>query len=195
MPSLTKKTRREYAVAPTSEQPRYLSAALKHSQTAFGHLLFVYCVNEYKLAPTKKKALFIWDTFLASIGTTNVPDDFNAIDLNVDECGTPALHTSLKNWITTLRTMRETAQRTNRITRFFTSADRTAPHNLFNDWVEAMLSRKGDTAWTDIEGRLHLEVIAAPSIYTNIKAKMPEVKTRLQDAGLTGTAGAVPVGT
>ena len=193
----TQKTKQQYAGATGADQALYLRAGLKHSQTSFAHLLFCYCVNEYKGAATKKKALFIWDRFLSGIGTLGLGQDaldMNRMDLGVDECGNPAVMPPIKSWIDTLRDMRVQAVNTNRIVRFFTTADRMAPPHLFDDFVKTMLARSGDTSWKDIVGRLHNDKIEVPMLYTKFCKMMPGVKAELLAAGFARTALAVPIG-
>lgn len=193
-----KLTRKDYAYATGIDQATYLKLGMKHSLNAFSHLLFSYCVAEYKKSPTKLKAIFIWDTFLSAIGSSSLNIDSinpNAIDLSIDECGKPEVMPPIKFWIDTLRNMRAEALRMNRVARYFTSNDRKPPPHLFDDFLKNSVARSGDSVWGDIVGRLNANEITHMDTYKKIVRNLPAIRTMMKDAGFSETATRLPSGT
>jgi hypothetical protein len=194
--AFTQKTRQEYVYASASDQPQYLSAGLKHSDMAFAHLLFCYCVSEFKAIPSKKKALYIWDTFLEGINAELdlETQDIDKLELSIETCGDDTAHCLVRMEIDDARYMRNQALAMNRVKRFFTSAERIPPTTLFDNWVKAMLARQGNSPWIDIVSYVHQEKINAPSIYAKKVGQIPAVKQKLIDAGFIKVAAALKAG-
>jgi hypothetical protein len=195
MPFL-QQTRQEYAYAPEKNQPVYLSAALKLGAMPFAHLLFCYCVMEFKAIPSKKKALYIWDTFLAAINTaTNFEtQDTTKIELSIETCGDETVHSLVRNEIDDVRFMRNQALAMNRVKRYFTSSERIPPTILFDNWVKAMVARQGETFWREVLAIMHDDVIRAPTDYAGNLEKIPALRLDLIAAGFNKVAAAVKTG-
>lgn len=189
-----KKTRHQYAGADKADQRTYLSAGLRNSQNAFCHLLFCFCVTEYKQHPTKTKAIFIWDRFLKNVGSFNFgSDDPSVLSLDVDECGDAGVLPQIRWWMDELMKMREQALGMGRLRRAFTSADRAPPPHLFDAFVNAMLARPGDSVWNEIEMILHLDRLRSSDTYKSLIKLMPRLRKDLETAGFRTTAAAVPL--
>jgi len=193
------KTKAEYASATGASQATYLHAGIKHSLTSFAHLLFCYCVTEYKTKPTKTKAIEIWERHLAAIGQPfAIDNDFDKIDLGVDECDSgakgAAVMGALRVQMNAIKVSRDAARGMNFFRRVSSSSNRVPPINLFDDFVTTMLARTGDTAWNDIAARLHNDRAEVPDQYAKFMTKMPGLKKELSDAGFSVVASAIPIG-
>lgn len=198
MPDLfAQRTKEDYAFAGRSLQPTYLAAGLKHSQAAFSLLLFSYCVHEYKMHPSKAKALFIWERFLENIGKgcpTAGAYDPNVINVEVDECGKDGVLERIELKVREMRAARFTALSMNKAMRALTGYQRKAPDNLFDAFLAAHVARTGDSPWKDLQNRLHEDRISSPTIYRSLKNKLPQLKQDLAKAGFDWVAKLLPIG-
>lgn len=182
-----KKTRFEYAAAATvADQGINLSLGLKLGQNNFTHMLFCYLVREYRSNPTKTKAIFIWDRCLkhlagwSGIGEPSIMD----LDLGVDECeGDGRIIAALKASIALIEQSRTAAVQMNRISRIWTSASRVPNLTIFDAFETAMLNRKGDSAWNEIDIKAHLDVDRSPDVRRSVMRGFPKLRTDLKAAG------------
>ncbi|TKC87733.1 hypothetical protein FAZ69_15710 [Trinickia terrae] len=187
-----RKLRFEYAVAETVEdQGRNLTLALNLGLNAFTHMLFCYLLREYRSRPTKTKAIFIWNRCLkhlagwSGIGTSDL--GLIEMDLGVDECEGGAegrnIITTLKATIALIEHSRELAVKTNRISRFLTSASRVPNNTIFDAFETAMLKRIGDSPWLDIENWAHFGQDRTGDARPKYLRLFPKLRADLKAAG------------
>ena len=121
----------------------YLQKALWQGQMAFAILLFAYCVEAFKRKPTKRKSIYIWNTFLRIQFDPTIAADDPFTDLTI-ECDQELLNNA-KDWIDTAIRMRQSAEQMNRLVRFFSTSDREVPPTMFDTIIAGMIAKTGDS--------------------------------------------------
>jgi hypothetical protein len=186
MPDLfVKRTKHDYAYAGRSLQSTYLSAALMHSEATFSLLLFSYLVQEFKMSPSKTKAVFIWEHCLEGIGKHRPADEYdpNSINIEIDECGLPGALERIELKIRELRAAQFTASSMNKAMRTLTALQRRAPENLFDAFLAAHVARLGDSPWKDLQNHLHEGKISVDFIYKKHRTEhLPKLQRKLEAA-------------
>jgi len=110
---------------------------------AFAILLFAYCVEAFKRKPTKRKSIYIWNTFLRIQFDPTIAADDPFTDLTI-ECDQELLNNA-KDWIDTAIRMRQSAEQMNRLVRFFSTSDREVPPTMFDTIIAGMIAKTGDS--------------------------------------------------
>ncbi len=187
MPLLTQKTRYELFELSAGDRGGYLTNAMFNSQQFFCHLLFLFTVKDFQSAPTKTKAFFIWERFLAP-NMVHV-ENFEAVpglDIAV-ECDRDNL-TGLSGQITVMKAQQDAAKRMSWAQRKWTASSRVPSAILFNAVVDKICKKTGDNAFGDIEARLHSTTTWSGSTWQGTAKKyIPTLLTELAAAGFDGT--------
>jgi hypothetical protein len=133
----------EVATAPKDKRAGYLLKGRHWGISMFAALLFSYGVLAFKQNPTKKKAIFLWNTFLRDgLSTVSALDmDINSVDLVPGDVTRETL-VVIQSSIALCEQLAATAARMNRVSRFLTSGDRGVPPTIF-DIAIAQMTKSG----------------------------------------------------
>jgi hypothetical protein len=180
-------TASDIANCPIGRRGNWLFKAFYLTEAAFGAVLFPYLVSEYKRAPSKSKALFIYDkcVFQSAAVHQVVP---TTLDLHgvVD---TARMSPASVTLIEAARAQRELALSMSWFKRVATSGERKADvvagPGVFDELLAQHLAPpKGDNPWNDILPVI--ETAASPratSLYVSMKKRFPKTAEEIKAAG------------
>jgi hypothetical protein len=173
-PVLPTYTNEDISNAPQNKRAVMLLKARYWGTSMFAAFLFCFSVKVYKQAPNKKKAIFIWDTFLKGGMQTNSAGwenmDLHSLDLTAGDVTQEHLIV-IKSWIDAAERMAASARQMNRLVRAFTASDRMMSPVLFDDAVADMF-KSGGGGSVMVEAR-------TPIFYAITSARSAEVETAI----------------
>lgn len=175
------------ANCPIPKRGDWLFKAFYLTEAAFGAVLFPYLVSEYKTAPSKSKALFIYDqcVFTSPAVHQQMP---TTIDLHgvVD---TARMSVASVTLIEAARAQRVNAMSMNWFKRVATSGERkaglVAGPGVFDELLAQHIAPpKGDNPWNDILPVIETALSPrATSLYVSMKKRFPKTAEEIKAAG------------
>ena len=172
-PEPPKYTIEDIVNAPQGSRAAMLLKARYWGTAMFAGFLFLFAVKVYKQGPTKKKAIFMWETFLKEglqAGTGLDAMSLDHVDLTAGDVTREHLIV-IKSWIEAAERMAAAARQMNRLVRAFTTADRAMSPVLFDDAVADMF-KSGGGGSVMVEAR-------TPIFYAVTSARSAEVETAI----------------